>query len=129
MLEHYVVSYVKDEAGMSPDTLRAYYAAIEQYVIWLKDTRSIGIKDIDVTHFSKESIKSFLSYIETERRVSVSTRTTAGQVWWHSWLLHQKSILFMPIHILMQRKLKTRKRLSPKRISLLLRSIRQCLNP
>lgn len=74
MLEHYVVSYVKDEAGMSPDTLRAYYAAIEQYVIWLKDTRSIGIKDIDVTHFSKESIKSFLSYIESERRVSVTTR-------------------------------------------------------
>ena len=26
MLEHYVISYVKDEAGMSPETLRAYYA-------------------------------------------------------------------------------------------------------
>src|SRR5665648_1194175 len=74
MLEHYVVSYVKDEAGMSPHTLRSYYAAIEQYVIWLKETQSIGIKDIDVKHFSKESIKSFLSYIETERKVSVATR-------------------------------------------------------
>jgi len=74
MLEHYVVSYVKDEAGMSPETLRAYYAVIEQYVIWLKKTRNINIKDIDVTHFSKESIKSFLSYIETERRVSATTR-------------------------------------------------------
>ena len=63
MLEHYVVSYVKGEAGMSPETLRAYYAAIEQYVIWLKKSHSIGIKDI-----------SFLSYIETERKVSVATR-------------------------------------------------------
>jgi len=74
MLEYYVVSYVKDEAGMSLETLRAYYTAIEQYVIWLKENRDIGIKDIDVTHFSKESIKSFLSYIETERKVSVATR-------------------------------------------------------
>jgi site-specific recombinase XerD len=74
MLEHYVVSYVKDEAGMSSETLRAYYTTIEQYVIWLKETRSIGIKDIDVTHFSKESIKSFLSYIVTERGVSAATR-------------------------------------------------------
>jgi site-specific recombinase XerD len=74
MLEHYVVNYVKNEAGMSSETLRAYYSAIEQYVIWLKGTRSISIKDIDVTHFSKENIKSFLSYIETEKSVSVATR-------------------------------------------------------
>lgn len=74
MLEHYVVSYVKNEAGMSPETLRAYYTAIEQYVIWLKETRGIDIKNIDVTHFSKKSIKSFLSYIETEKNVSAVTR-------------------------------------------------------
>lgn len=117
MLEHYVISYVKDEAGMSPETLRSYYTAIEQYVIWLKETRSIGIGDIDVTHFSKENIKSFLSYIETERKVSATTRNQrrAGLVAFR--LLHRKSIRFMPMHILRQRKLRTRKRLSPKRIS------------
>jgi len=74
MLEYYVVSYVKNEAGMSKETLRSYYAAIEQYIIWLREIRSIDIKDIDVTCFTKESIKSFLSYIESEKRVSVATR-------------------------------------------------------
>jgi len=74
MLEHYVVSYVKNEAGLSRETLRAYYTAIEQYVIWLKESYNIDIKDVNVSHFSKRSIKSFLSYIETKRNVSAATR-------------------------------------------------------
>jgi len=74
MLEHYVVSYIKEEAGMSPETLRTYYTSLEQYILWLRDTRNVGIQNIDMTHFNKENIKFFLSYLETERKVSVTTR-------------------------------------------------------
>ncbi len=74
MLEHYVISYVKNEAGMSSETLRAYYTAIEQYILWLKKIHGINIENINVIHFSKENIKSFLLYIETQRKVSIPTR-------------------------------------------------------
>jgi len=74
MLEHYVVSYMKKEAGMSPETLRTYYTSLEQYILWLRDTRNVGIQNIDMTHFNKEDIKLFLSYLETERKVSITTR-------------------------------------------------------
>ena len=74
MLEHYVVSYIKEEAGMSPETLRTYYTSLEQYILWLRDTRNVGIQNIDMTHFNKENIKFFLSYLETERKVCVTTR-------------------------------------------------------
>ena len=74
MLEHYVVSYVRNEAGMSPETLRAYYTSLEQYAVWIRDTQHVRIEDIDSTYFNKENIKSFLAYIEAEKKVSISTR-------------------------------------------------------
>jgi len=74
MLEHYVISYVRKEAGMSHETLRAYYTSIEQYILWIRDTHNVRVEDINMSHFKKESIKSFLAYIETEKKVSISTR-------------------------------------------------------
>ncbi|GAB2541420.1 tyrosine-type recombinase/integrase [Gracilibacillus alcaliphilus] len=74
MLEYFVVSYVKNEAGMSPETLRSYYTAIEQFVLWLKKSQTLQIEDINVIHFDKSYIRMFLSYIETEKSVSISTR-------------------------------------------------------
>lgn len=36
LLEYYVLTYAKKEAGMSGETLRSYYTAIDQYVLWMK---------------------------------------------------------------------------------------------
>ena len=74
MLEYYVVTYLRQEAGMSQESLRSYYTAIEQYVQWLSKSHGIRIENIDTTCFTKEYIKEFLSFIENEKMVSASTR-------------------------------------------------------
>ena len=74
LLEYFVITYAKKEAGFSGETLRSYYAAVEQYIFWLKENEHISIDCMDVSHFSKERIKLFLLHLETEQEVSISTR-------------------------------------------------------
>ena len=74
LLEYYVVTYAIKEAGLSPQTLRSYYAAIEQYVLWLCKTETITAVDMDVSYFRKDRIRRFLLYLEQEQHVSISTR-------------------------------------------------------
>lgn len=74
LLEYYVVTYAIKEAGLSTQTLRSYYAAIEQYVLWLCKTEGITTVNIDVSYFSKDRIRRFLLYLEEDQHVSISTR-------------------------------------------------------
>lgn len=74
MLEYFVITYAKKEAGFSGETLRSYYATVEQYIFWLKENERISIDCMDASHFSKERIRLFLLHLETEQKVSISTR-------------------------------------------------------
>lgn len=74
LLEYFVITYAKGEAGFSSETLRSYYTSIEQYILWLKDEENISVENIDVSYLNKERIRSFLLYLEISQKVSVSTR-------------------------------------------------------
>ena len=74
LLEYFVITYTRKEAGFSSETLRSYYTSIEQYVLWLKEKEHVSIDKLDVSFFNKERIRSFLMYLEEERKISVSTR-------------------------------------------------------
>lgn len=74
ILEHFVVTFALKEAGYSKETLRSYYTAVEQYIQWICEVKSIHIEDIDVTCFHKELIRAFLIHLEEDVQVSVSTR-------------------------------------------------------
>ena len=74
LLEYFVVTYAKKEAGFSSETLRSYYASVEQYVIWLKAKEQISTEDIDPSYFNKELIRTFLMHLETDQEISVPTR-------------------------------------------------------
>lgn len=74
LLEYYVVTYVKNEAGQSGETLRSYYTALDQYVLWLADTEKVSATSIDVSHFSREKIQAFLRHLEDDKGVCASTR-------------------------------------------------------
>lgn len=77
LLEYYVVTYVKNEAGQSGETLRSYYTALDQYVLWLADTERVSAASIDVSHFSSEKIQAFLRHLEDDKGVCASTRNLA----------------------------------------------------
>ena len=74
LLEYFVLTYAPKEAGFSPQTVRSYYTALEQYALWIRATEGISMEDVNVSHFDKERIRRFLLYLETEENVSVSTR-------------------------------------------------------
>jgi len=74
LLEYYVVTYARKEAGFSSETLRSYYASIEQYVLWIKGREQVPIDRLDASFFNKERIRSFLMYLETDQGISIPTR-------------------------------------------------------
>lgn len=74
ILEDYVLTYAAKEAGFSKQTLRSYYTAMEQYVLWVCRNENITVSDINVSHFCKDRIRHFLLHLENEQQVSVSTR-------------------------------------------------------
>ena len=59
---------------MSGETLRSYYTAIDQYVLWMKKCSLVETSEIDPSCFSKEKIRQFLLHLEKEQEVSVPTR-------------------------------------------------------
>ncbi|MDA3832262.1 MAG: tyrosine-type recombinase/integrase [Spirochaetales bacterium] len=74
ILEYYIVSYTAKEVGYSRETIRSYYTAIEQYVLWICKTQGICVPDIDVSCFDKDLIRAFLINLEDNEHVSISTR-------------------------------------------------------
>ena len=74
LLEYFVITYAKEEAGFSGETLRSYYASVEQYIFWLKEKERVSIDSMDTSHFSKGRIRAFLLHLEEEQNVSASTR-------------------------------------------------------
>jgi site-specific recombinase XerD len=74
LLEYFVVTYSKKEAGFSSETLRSYYASVEQYVLWIKDKEQVSIDQLDVSFFNKDRIRSFLMHIEADQGASIPTR-------------------------------------------------------
>lgn len=74
LLEYFVLTYARKEAGLSGETLRSYYTSLEQYIFWLEKTENVTTAEIDASYFNTERIRGFLLYIENEQGVSVSTR-------------------------------------------------------
>lgn len=62
LLEYYVLTYAKKEAGMSGETLRSYYTAIDQYVLWVKECSLVETSEIDPSCFSKDKVRLVLEY-------------------------------------------------------------------
>jgi integrase/recombinase XerD len=74
LLEDFILIHLPKECGYSKATVTSYYTSMEQYTLWLRDIKEIKLNNIDIRHFEKNNIKDFLSYIETEKKVSISTR-------------------------------------------------------
>lgn len=74
LLEDYVLSYLPKERGLAKATVISYYAALEQYVFWLRDIKGHALEKVGVLHFHKTFIREFLGYLEREKQVSAATR-------------------------------------------------------
>lgn len=73
LLEDYILIHLMKERRAPKPTIHAYYAAIEQYVTWLRKEKMLTEEQIDASCFGKEHVKEFLSMLEERHHISAST--------------------------------------------------------
>lgn len=73
LLEDYILIHLMKERRAPKPTVHAYYAAIAQYVTWLREEKMFTEEQIDASCFGKDSIKEFLSMLEEHRHISAGT--------------------------------------------------------
>lgn len=69
-----MVKYLVGERGCSINTINAYRDSISLFLIFMRDTYNLKADYIDFKDITQERIISFLEWLETERKCSVSTR-------------------------------------------------------
>jgi site-specific recombinase XerD len=66
--------YLPNERKLSPNTIRAYRKSLELLLDYVKDKKSIPLKQIKFDMINRKIVTEFLDYLERERGCSVSTR-------------------------------------------------------
>jgi integrase/recombinase XerD len=72
MLHDYLTCYVPVERHMSPDTLRTYKQALNQYRLYLQSEKGIAFMDANFDSFARETVYGFLTWLRDENK-SVET--------------------------------------------------------
>lgn len=71
---NFFTKHLSAERGASPNTIRAYALAICQFVEFLEATKKSVAQKATTAVLTKANVLEFLSWLESERNVSVNTR-------------------------------------------------------
>ncbi len=70
----YFRSYLPLMRKSSPATIRTYQLALDQYLDYLKAQNNVKLYDVTLSMINKKSVSGYLTYLETEKKCSPSTR-------------------------------------------------------
>lgn len=73
-IRRYLKDYLPEQRKVSEHTVRSYGNALEQLVDFVKNQKRIPLADVTFDMLDSEMILAYLSYSETEKGCSVSTR-------------------------------------------------------
>lgn len=73
-LSDYLNNYLVIQRNMSPNTIRSYKCTFKLLIKYILEVQKIAIKNIDFNILTKDLIKNFLEYLETENKISANTR-------------------------------------------------------
>src|SRR4051812_25951212 len=73
-LTYFMVKHLSGERGCSINTINAYRDALSLFLIFMRDKCNLKADYIDFNDITQVKIISFLEWLETERKCSVSTR-------------------------------------------------------
>ncbi len=74
MLESFVCTYLPDAIGASPNTVTSYKTAYRLLLVFMYEKKGIPADALTFKMLDYATLSEFLSWIETERRCSVSTK-------------------------------------------------------
>jgi site-specific recombinase XerD len=74
LIKEYFTEYLPNQRRYSPHTVRNYQVAIEMFLDFLKQENHVKLSNVTFEMINKQSVKKFLSWLESERKTSVTTR-------------------------------------------------------
>lgn len=74
LIRDYFKSYLPIMRKSSPNTIRSYQTAMEQFLDYLKDYRKIKLYEVTIEMINIKTVTTYLKSIEETRACSVSTR-------------------------------------------------------
>lgn len=73
-LEAFFTEYLGAEMNVSKHTIRSYRDTFIHLIDYMSDTRGISVNILEMKHFDRDVILSFLDWLEEKRGNSISTR-------------------------------------------------------
>jgi len=74
MIHDYLKDYLPKQRGSSPNTIRAYRTAIEQFLDFTAEQQGITLTDVTFDMLNCENLTNFLKWLITEKGCSSATR-------------------------------------------------------
>lgn len=73
LMKNFLTTYLPDTRQKSEHTVQAYRDALNLYMRFLEDTKSIRFKDVSVSDFNQVNISAFLSWLHDKRKNASTT--------------------------------------------------------
>lgn len=73
-LADYLFVFLPTQKGLSENTIRSYSDTLELFLRFLENEREIKREHLEISHISRPVVEDFLTWLETERGSSASTR-------------------------------------------------------
>ena len=74
LVRSFFLVFLPEEQKCSPNTIRSYRKSLELLFDFVKERNSIALNEITFEMMDRNTVSEFLSYLETERNCSISTR-------------------------------------------------------
>ncbi len=76
LVEKFFRNYLPNDLGASPQTISTYRYAFIQFLLYMKKQHHLEPEEIRLENLTFVELCSFLEWLETERKVSISTRNS-----------------------------------------------------
>jgi site-specific recombinase XerD len=70
----FLIIYLPKHRHVSPNTIRSYKKALDQFFDYVKVAKSVPLGDVTFEMVTAETVTAFLDYLEDERKCGISTR-------------------------------------------------------
>jgi len=73
-LSHYLGVHLPGQRSVSPNTIKSYRDTFKLFLVYCRDTQKVPVERLSLGHINALLVVEFLTWLESERRNSISTR-------------------------------------------------------
>lgn len=73
-LSHYLGVHLPGQRNVSSNTIKSYRDTFKLFLVYCRDVRNVPVERLSLSHINEFLVVAFLTWLENERRNSISTR-------------------------------------------------------